>query len=123
MKSVPSIEMIKTVFKYLFGRTACKMYPMRPPVLFDATRGHIVFDPGACILCTLCAKKCPAGAIVVEREKATWEIDRGKCIVCGSCVENCPKRALAFQKKYLPPTTGETKEIFRVTPPEPKEEF
>ena len=45
-------------------------------------------DAEKCRGCTLCAKKCPADAIVGE-VKSAHEIDRNKCIKCGSCVSVC----------------------------------
>jgi NADH:ubiquinone oxidoreductase subunit F (NADH-binding)/ferredoxin len=45
-------------------------------------------DTDKCRGCTLCAKKCPAGAIVGEVKKAHYIIDE-KCIGCGNCVTVC----------------------------------
>lgn len=45
-------------------------------------------DAEKCRGCTLCAKKCPADAIVGE-VKSAHEIDQNKCIKCGSCVSVC----------------------------------
>lgn len=45
-------------------------------------------DAEKCRGCTLCAKKCPADAIVGE-VKSAHEIDQNKCIKCGSCVNVC----------------------------------
>ena len=45
-------------------------------------------DAEKCRGCTLCAKKCPANAIVGE-VKSAHKIDIEKCIKCGSCVSVC----------------------------------
>ena len=50
----------------------------------------------SCVYCTLCAKKCPAEAITVDRENKTWAVDEEKCIKCGVCVEKCPQKSLSF---------------------------
>ncbi len=114
MPVLPIAKMAKTVMRSLFGGSACKMYPVRPPVFYAGTRGPVEIDTSLCILCGLCAKKCPGEALAVDREKKTWVIDRLKCIVCGLCVEYCPKDCLALRKEYSPPTTGESKELFNI---------
>ena len=45
-------------------------------------------DADKCRGCTLCAKKCPANAILGE-VKSAHRIDQDKCIKCGSCVSVC----------------------------------
>ena len=45
-------------------------------------------DADKCRGCTLCAKKCPANAILGEA-KSAHKIDQDKCIKCGSCVSVC----------------------------------
>ena len=42
-----------------------------------------------CKGCTLCAKKCPVGAISGNVKEA-HTIDTSKCIKCGSCYTVCP---------------------------------
>jgi len=45
-------------------------------------------DTEKCTGCTLCARKCPEGAIVGERKKAHYIIEE-KCIRCDQCRQNC----------------------------------
>ena len=56
--------------------------------------GKPVSDPSRCVYCTLCAKKCPAGAIEVDRANKTWKLDDEKCVACGTCAEACPKKCI-----------------------------
>lgn len=45
-----------------------------------------------CIACTLCAKKCPEGAISVTGNLA--QIDYDKCTNCGECALVCPRKLI-----------------------------
>jgi NADH:ubiquinone oxidoreductase subunit F (NADH-binding)/ferredoxin/(2Fe-2S) ferredoxin len=45
-------------------------------------------DPDKCKGCTLCAKKCPTGAIM-GAVKSPHYIVADKCIACGACLEAC----------------------------------
>ncbi len=45
-------------------------------------------DPAKCKGCSLCAKKCPVGAISGELRNP-FTIDTNKCIKCGVCASNC----------------------------------
>ena len=56
--------------------------------------GLPVNDPAKCVYCTLCAKKCPAGALTVDRAAKTWTLDEDKCIACGTCHDVCPKKCI-----------------------------
>ena len=111
------LVMLKTVTKSLFSKPACKMYPVREPVFYDRTRGRIEIDPLKCIVCKLCAKRCPTGAIVVDKERNVWKMDRFKCILCNVCVEVCKPKALKMVSNYTGPVTRNQIETFPVTPP------
>ncbi len=54
-------------------------------------RFEIVED--ACVGCTICARKCPVGAISGEVKKP-HVIHQEKCVKCGICEEKCPKNAI-----------------------------
>ncbi len=48
-----------------------------------------------CFGCSMCARQCPAGAIVVTdytapgKKKPAYEIDTAKCVKCGACLPTC----------------------------------
>ena len=56
--------------------------------------GKPVCDREKCVYCTLCAKKCPQGAITVDRAGKVWSCNYDECVACGLCIESCPKKAL-----------------------------
>ncbi len=53
-------------------------------------------DPAKCRGCTLCAKKCPAEAIM-GAPKSPHYIIPDKCIGCGTCVEVCRFKAVVTE--------------------------
>lgn len=54
--------------------------------------GKITNDMSKCILCGLCARKCPQECITIDRTgEKTWSIDRDKCVQCGACIDACLK--------------------------------
>ena len=78
----------------LLKKPSTLMYPVKGPKLFEATRGRITIEINLCIYCSMCQKKCPTDAIVVQKTEKVWQIDRMKCISCKACVDVCPKKCL-----------------------------
>jgi len=58
-------------------------------------------DPDRCKGCALCAKNCPAQAII-GNPGSPYIIDQDKCIKCGTCVEVCPFNAIIKLPKKMP---------------------
>ena len=73
---------------------SCEAAPAPAPTIFAREDGKPVYDSNKCVYCTLCAKKCPAGALTVDRANKTWTLDEDKCVSCGTCAEVCPKNAI-----------------------------
>lgn len=84
-----------------------KPAPKAAPAAAAAPAGDgpegVALDTSTCIVCGLCAKNCPVGAITVDRKERTWSIDRDACVQCGLCVEKCPKNSLS-----MGPTAGDS---------------
>ena len=53
------------------------------------------FDAKKCSLCHLCVKKCPFGALSIEREGIAVNQN---CRMCGLCVKLCPEKAIRFEQ-------------------------
>lgn len=116
------LKMTRVALESLLKKPATVPYPaVRKPV-YAATRGRIAIEEAKCILCLICDKKCPTGAIKVDRTGKTWTIDRLRCIQCNFCVEVCPKKCLSMENMYTAPMTGKGLDVVNVpfTPPPPK---
>lgn len=93
----------KTVMHNLFSKPATRMYPQQPRIYPERSRGHIEINIDTCVFCGLCSKKCPSGAIAVNRAEKSWSIERFGCIQCGYCVDSCAKKSLSIVPGYTEP--------------------
>ena len=64
------------------------------PAVQPRDDGKPVQDASKCVYCTICARKCPAGALTVDRAAKTWTLDEDLCVGCGTCAEACPKKCI-----------------------------
>jgi formate hydrogenlyase subunit 6/NADH:ubiquinone oxidoreductase subunit I len=108
------LTIFSTIIKNLFKKSACDMYPVKKPELYDNTKGCIGINAPECILCSLCEKKCPTHALAVDKEARTWAIERGKCILCNRCVEACPKKCLLMEQQYAGPVKEQKAEVINI---------
>lgn len=108
---------LAVTIKAFFSPVITTQYPRAELKISPRFRGHTKLvadkenpDKTPCIVCGMCEKNCPSGAIVkVEGEKKEGEkkktltsyiLDFTTCSQCGICVEICPVDALAFSAEY-----------------------
>jgi len=106
------LSMSKTLFKNLFHGPYTTGYPFKPKVNFERTRGSIKIAVDDCIFCGICEKRCPTGAIKVDKSKTSWSIERFKCIQCSYCCEVCPKKCLKMDNQYTSPEYEKSRDEF-----------
>lgn len=110
------VTFAKTELRNLFSTPATRPYPQQPREYTERYRGHIENDMDLCIFCSLCARRCPTGAIQVDRTARTWSISPYSCIQCGYCVEGCPKKCLSMKQTYTQPGPEKTTKSFEGPP-------
>lgn len=111
-------SMLKILLKNGTGRYATRLYPAETREPFDKNRADLVFDPDCCRLCKTCARKCPTGAIDVDKENRTWKRDVFSCVFCGDCIEACPKSCLSFVVRPPLPQKHHQQAVVCATVPE-----
>ena len=79
---------VLTTIKYFRNEYEAHINEKKCPAKACADLLTYSIDANRCKGCTLCAKKCPAGAISGTVKNA-HEIDADKCIKCGACLNNC----------------------------------
>ena len=105
---------IKQAVANLFKPPVTSEYPLAPKTFCQGVRGRVVNDVSQCILCGMCERSCPSGALTVDRKTGEWRIDPFSCIQCGACVEACPKKCLSMDPHYAMPGLTKTEIILTV---------
>lgn len=89
-------EVLRKLIQY--PRVTLK-YPAEPldvPII----PGRPEFIKGDCSFCGECAKRCPAGAISINRKKKEIGINLDMCIFCYLCQEICPAGAVKMTAEF-----------------------
>ena len=95
--------MSRLALKWALIKPPTSRYPFEPRRELAGSRGRLVFTKDNCVYGTVCAKKCPTGALLVNRAQKKWAIDRLLCVTCGYCVEVCPKKSLELTASHGTP--------------------
>ncbi|MCX5852866.1 MAG: 4Fe-4S binding protein [Deltaproteobacteria bacterium] len=67
----------------------------------DTHHGEVAFDHEKCKGCAMCAKICPANAIVMKEKKPVMVVPQfNYCIACGCCIAICPDDAITLKSLY-----------------------
>ncbi|MDO4891209.1 MAG: 4Fe-4S dicluster domain-containing protein [Coriobacteriaceae bacterium] len=106
--------------KSLFSKPETIQYPVQERYKPEGLKGHIAIDAETCILCGICQKTCPTGAIEVDKAGEAWRIDRFRCVQCGACWRACPKESLTMENTYTPPATTKSIDSYEVHPKKPE---
>lgn len=110
----------KMTLRSLFEKPETVRYPFEEPEHPAALRGKVAFCNDDCIYCGICEKRCPTGAIKVDKKEGTWSIDHFKCIQCDTCARECPKGCISMEPVLVHPSKEKSIETFKK--PEPTEE-
>lgn len=101
-----SFKLGKMTLRSLFGKPETILYPVETKPAPPGLKGQIGIDMDACILCGICERTCPAGALSVSKDDDSWSIDRFRCVQCGACTRACPKECLTMLPDYQKPAVG-----------------
>lgn len=103
-----SFKLGKMTLRSLVSKPETIMYPAETRFQPEGLKGRVDNDMSACILCSICEKRCPTGAISVQKQEKTWSIDYFRCVQCGTCVRECPKHSLVMLPQYAPPASSKS---------------
>ena len=84
---------VLSTLRYFRDEYEAHIYEKRCPAGQCKKLARYIIDADKCKGCSLCAKKCPVGAISGEI-KSPFTIDQDKCIKCGACIDSCKFNAI-----------------------------
>ncbi len=99
-----SFKLGKMTLRSIFKKPITTAYPAEPISFHPNVRGHIENNIDECILCGICQRNCPSGALRVDKKAGIWAIDRFACVQCKYCVQTCPKHSLRMENTYTKPS-------------------
>lgn len=102
----------KMTLRSLVTKPVTVRYPFEEPQHPATMKGKVECDLRDCILCSICQKRCPTGAITVDKKAETWTIDCFACVQCGSCIRECPKHCLSMDPVVVRPTSEKGSETY-----------
>lgn len=102
------LNMVKNVINNITHRPATRINAREP---FAEARGRLTIEIEKCIFCGMCQRRCPAGALKVDRAGKDWQLDPYACIICGYCVDACPKKCLHLANAWRVSATGKVTEL------------
>ena len=79
---------VLSTLRYFRDEFEAHIYEKRCPAKRCAALLKYEIDPERCTMCGLCARACPAEAIVWEKKQVA-RIDKEKCIRCLTCYDKC----------------------------------
>ena len=85
---------VVSTLRYFRDEYEAHIYEKRCPAGACKALLRYTIDPKLCKGCSLCSRKCPAGAITGEIKKP-YTIDTAKCIKCGVCESTCKFGAIS----------------------------
>ena len=103
------VKGLAVTWEHFWGKKETFDYPeVKLPMSERFRGGHLVFDPGKCIACQICAMQCPNKALKLtvktgedkKRHMEKYVHHIGRCLFCNVCLEVCPKQALSWDKNY-----------------------
>jgi formate hydrogenlyase subunit 6/NADH:ubiquinone oxidoreductase subunit I len=93
--------MLGDIWTSFFRKPVTQRYPFERLEAPEHFRGKLVWTPGKCNGCCLCAKDCPSNALelITIDKKAKQFVMRyyaDRCTYCAQCVQNCRLECLGM---------------------------